>query len=316
MKRTIYLFTLLPALLLAGACERPEAPQREAEFTFAVTAVPTKGYVTGTDLVDDSGAERTIRLSAWIRGNNGRQENYFTDETFARDGAAWRHDPPIYAPVASTYDILGFSSQVPVPADDVLWGWPNNSDRMRLTFGEDHLQDDILYGAANSTLSTSSSVAMQMHHAQAWVEVRLRRKAGATGADAVVDSVWLATVYHGCDLTVEANHGRPEATCSIIRFVATDCLLGDPDAICGHPVTEAGGSLRILLPQQAMTSLFVAYTIGGKQTVHRSELPHGHWVMGVHYIYDYVFDPISEVFALASATTEPWTTGSSYNERI
>ena len=277
----------------------------------------TKGYVVGTTLDDDSGEPRKMYLTSWMRGSNGRQDNYFINEEFYRDGDKWRHNPPMYVPIASSFDILGYTCSVPIPSEDVLWGFPNNSERMRITFGADHLQDDILYGAAYGNASgADGSVQMQMYHAQAWIEVILKRKEGATGADAILSAVSLEKLYTGCELTVEALDGYPEAHSRMRRFVADDYVMGDPVGLYNNPITVTGGSLRMLVPSQEQTSLKIDYVVSGCPLSKSLSLPHTYWEMGKHYVYEVIFDPIDEVFILGNVTVASWTVGADYTEHI
>lgn len=304
--------------LLTVSCSQVEPAIETAEFALAVRpSAATKGYVTGTELVDDSGDPRKLYLAAWMRGSNGRQDNYFANEPFFEDGGKWRHDPPIYVPIQSSFDILGYSSSVPIPDGDVLWGFPNNTERMRLTFGADHLQDDILYGAAYGNMSTSGgAVCMKMYHAQAWIEVDLHRMAGAQGGEVIVGGVTLENLFTGAEVTVDANGGEPFASCRTRHFIAGSHTMADPSGVYGAPLTEGGGSLRILVPEQEQCALVISYNISGVALSTRMELPHATWLMGRHYIYEIVFDPLYEVFVLADVTMKPWVEGTSYSEVI
>lgn len=317
MKHTPYLVFLLSVAVMTALCGCAENVEMvEFQLTASVDH-GTKGYVTGTYLVDDSGSPRVLFLSAWVRGGNGRQDNYFTNEPFYENVGRWRHNPPIYVPMQSSYDILGYSSQLGFDDGDVLWGYPNNAQIMRLTIGPTHLQDDVLYGAAFGIASgMGHDVTLQMYHAQAWIEVVLRRKAGAQGAEAIVTSVVLEKLYTGCEVTVNANGGVPSANCRTRQFAASDHVMGDPVGLYGCPVTEEGGSLRMLVPEQQQTFLVVNYEISGVDFSSRYELPHAYWLMGKHYLYEIVFDPLTETFVVAGATVEPWTVGNTYSERI
>ena len=311
-------FIILFLALAAAFCGCVEHDVSMVEFTLDVKASPeTKGYVTGTTLVDDNGDQRFLYLSAWMRGSNGRQDNYFTNEPFFDDQDKWRHDPPIYVPFASSFDILGYCSSVAIPATDVQWGFPNNAERMRISFDAGHLQDDILYGAAYGNMSTAGGpVTMTMYHAQAWIDVYLHRKAGATGSPVTVTGVTLERLFTGCEVTVDANGGEPLAYCRTRRFVGGDFVMADPSGIYSQPLTEQGGTLKILVPEQDQTTLRIDYAVSDAHLSSTIELPHTHWVMGVHYRYEIEFDPLDEVFFLATYAVMPWTVGTNYTENI
>lgn len=317
MKKVIqHIFVALCALVAASCTE---GPVESVELTLS-PGIATKGLVTGTGLADsDAAASRYIILSGWMKASNGREENYFTGEAFAPDGTSglWRHDPPLYMPVGSTVDMLGYSASVAIDPQDVTWGWLNNAERMRLTVGEGHLMDDIFYGASYGNRSADGGrVTLTMSHAQAWIEIRASRKEGAADVPVMISAVTLSDVFTGGELTVEALGGHPAASWSTRRFAPRDLVMPDPQGTFYGSNITTGHSVYVLLPEQSQGSIVVEYTVSGYPLRKEYALPHADWCAGNHYVYGFEFDPLTEVFVLASVTMEPWVEGSVYTETI
>lgn len=317
---------LVLAAALAASCgmndPMPVPVDKGSEMSFHAAVPATKGLVTGTDLEDDVTGERTLTISAFLHPQSGREENYFTGETFRKSDGRWRHDPAIYWPIAGELDFLAYSSDAPFGTSDTEWGtarWglPNASERVTLAVGEDRTQDDILYGAIyHTSVPQDGRVALQMKHAQAWIEVQLSKNETVT-SEVVVSAVELKNVYLAGDLSVTNNFGNPQATWNLRRATRRDAQVDDLLGRMGQPLPDAVASLGMLIPEQGMTSLYVEYSIGGVEKTWTKELDHGTWQAGKHYIYAISFDQPALGDLELTITEEPWNAGrefSSYGE--
>lgn len=306
---------LILIMILICACT-DMAPQRQ-ELS-VVPAAGTKGVVPAETLVDDATGDRTLTLSGWMVGNGGQEGNFFVGYEFRRDGTSqrWRHTPPVYLPVESRLDLLGYSSSAPFDDADVTWGWPNSAERFRLVFGPERLDDDVLFGASYGVTSATGLAQMRMEHSQAIIEVRFVRDAEAHDTPVYIRAITLEEVFTSGELTVEANSGLPYGTWKTRRFVAEDLVMPDGGLVYGHNVTTSLSSLRVLLPEQAQTAIVIDYDVDGELKTWRHDLPHTDWVMGRHYIYDIIFDPVQAGNVSLTVTVADWNSGEPFNESI
>ena len=200
MKKTI--FILSAALAAAGltSCNKTEPAHIEkglqkGEIALANGVASSKGYIDGTtfyevsveQLHDDSRVDtpREMRVSAFLTPaeGNGSAGNYFESpgQVFAEDGGVWRHNPPLYWPLASRLDFLAYSSKIPFAEKDAVWGEYNATSNLKLNVSSAYTQDDIVYAAASmkSSEATGESYAvaqpvnMEFYHSQAWLEFQL-----------------------------------------------------------------------------------------------------------------------------------------------
>lgn len=202
MKRVFILFAGVAAAASLASCNKElNAPsidiagQQVSEIS-VMNGLATKGYVDGTTFYEKETAllhdasvvatPRTMRLSAYFTpaaGQTAAPGDYFVDQKFAYDSgkSVWRHNPPIYWPLASHLDFLAYSSTEPFEAKDAVWNSKNASSSVILTFGDSRTQDDVLFSsqemdsADNTTGAgyTNVPVNMTFEHAQAWLEFQL-----------------------------------------------------------------------------------------------------------------------------------------------
>ena len=325
MKRRLLIPVLFAAAALAGCMDdvQPVAKDLSSELTFAASSAQTKGIVTGEDLVDATDGSRTLYISAFLHPQSGREDNYFTNEAFTLTDGYWRHDPKIYWPMGGQLDFLAYSAAEPFGTFDGQWGtarWgePDASARLRLAVGPDRTQDDILFGALyhKTVPAGGGALNMVMNHAQAWIEVTFSKSANVPAdTEIIVDDVVLSSVYLRGDFDVENNYGAPEraATWNFRRAWKEDVTVDDINHILGTPLPDEAASVSMLLPEQEMTTLTVAYTMDGAQKTWSQELPHAFWNMGKHYVYAITFDKPQKGDLSLEVTTLPWNTGYEFN---
>lgn len=325
MKRRLLIPVLFAAAAIAGCMDdvQPVAKDLSSELTFAASSAQTKGIVTGEDLVDATDGSRTLYISAFLHPQSGREDNYFTNEAFTLTDGYWRHDPKIYWPMGGQLDFLAYSAAQPFGDFDAQWGtarWgePDASARLRLAVGPDRTQDDILFGALyhKTVPAGGGALNMVMNHAQAWIEVTFSKGANVpAGTEVVVDDVVLSSVYLRGDFDVENNYGAPEraATWNFRRAWKEDVTVDDINHILGTQLPDEAASVSMLLPEQEMTTLSVAYTMDGVQKTWSQELPHAYWNMGKHYVYAITFDKPQRGDLSLEVTTLPWNTGYEFN---
>ena len=319
MKRYLsYVFFLV---VLAVSCETVDPSLTPPATELVPRAnVSTKGFVEGTTLENHDGTDRKLVLSCWLRTQNGMAYNYFFQEIFSSQPDGWHADPPIYVPFASSFDLLGYSASVPIPNQDIIWGTPKYVERMRYSLSREHIYDDVLYGSIYGIGSMqASSINMTMFHSQAWVEVRIRLKDGAASDRHVkIHSAALLATYFGCDITVEANEGTPVAYVDLRHHYGDDLPLQISSGAFDTDLDYNGIAMRILVPQQDQTKLFLDYEIYGCPLTCTADLAptRATWEMGKKYIYEFLVDPLNTVPILASVTVTDWDSGIEYTEGI
>lgn len=313
--RKYLLLSLLFSVASCGLNDPIPAPaDNGAELSFRATAPATKGFVTGTELEDDATGARTLTISAFLHPQTGREENYFTGETFSLSDGRWRHNPALYWPIGAQMDFLAYSSTRPFATFDgewgtARWGMPDASERFRLAVGQDRTQDDILFGGLyHQTTPQDGTLNLVMNHSQAWIEVQLTKNETVTG-DVIVRSVKLSDVYLYGDLDVMNNYGNPTASWNFRRSHTQDVQVDDPMSLMGRALGDGTSSLSMLIPEQDMTTLTIEYTMGGEDKTWSKELDASTWLMGRHYIYAVAFDQPALGDLTLVITEEPWNAG-------
>lgn len=202
MKKVFILLAGVAAVTTLASCNKElNAPkidfgEMQGSEISVMNGIATKGYVDDATFYEKETAKlheegvaptpRTMRLSAYFTpaaGQTAAPGDYFVDQEFAYDATKtiWRHNPPIYWPLASHLDFLAYSSTEPFGAKDALWNSKNASSSVVLTFDGNRTQDDVLYSsqemdsADNTTGASYTNVPVNMtfQHAQAWLEFQL-----------------------------------------------------------------------------------------------------------------------------------------------
>lgn len=310
----------LLSLMAASSCSHVEAEEPAGTELVVSAHAATKGFVEGAGLLNSDGTDRKLVMSCWLRTYDGASYNFFYDEAFAFTDGGWHADPPIYVPFHSSFDLLGYSASRQMAQTDVIWGTPKQVERMRYSLSYDHMQDDVLYGAAYGITSIfASSIQMIMYHSQAWIEVRVHLKEGADpGRDVRMKAITAQRTYACADISVEANDGTPTATTDLRHYYAADLPLAASVGGYGEEITFSDSVFRILVPQQLQTSLRLDYSVSGCDFTNIIDMSASRatWEMSKRYVYEVVFDPISEIMALAGVTVNDWDAGSTYSETI
>lgn len=284
----------VPALfaLLAVSCQEPAAPiSAQAQEVVLVqdidTSWGTKGVVTGTSLYDDKSGDRSLFLTARLHPQHGNDIDYLVNEEFNKESGAWKHSPAVYWPVGSTMDMLAYSAQTAFADTDIDWGVPNCAERVRIVVGSDRTDDDILYGACwNEVSPDSEGTALSMRHSQALLEFSFSLKDGSS-ADCRVQSVTIKNIHLAGDLIIENNAGFPDHRWEFRRYSAGDCSLQDGGAVYDRMLAASPVSMRILVPEQEMSSLKVVYSVNGEKKESTKDLPHANWLAGRRYTYSF-----------------------------
>lgn len=291
---------LLPAALLGtascGVKEEVSVQDGPQEIAFSLTEDPvtldgpaTRGYVTGSTLVDNVTGPRSLRATAYLHPQVGEAQTYLENEEFVMSGDSWRRTPPVYWPMGGRLDFMVYSSGVPFEPEAIVWGAGNSAERMRIAVGRDHLQDDVLFGSSWGSVSSAGvPTALTLHHCQAWIEVSLKMKEGAAET-VTVDAVSLKNVYYDGILNIENNFGNPQMAWDFRGSEGRDRLVDDPQGVFGTTLTETASFVRMLIPEQEMTSIVVDYTIDGESKRSVTALPHMNWIAGRKYVYEYEF---------------------------
>lgn len=317
---SVSLLLLLASLAGASSCEGVR-PAAEESVEMVITPRPmTKGFVEGAVLKNDDNNDRKLVMSCWLRTMTGASYNFFYDEAFSFIDGGWHADPPIYVPFHSSFDLLGYSASRQMAQTDVIWGTPKQVERMRYSLSYDHMQDDVLYGAAYGITSVfANSIQMILYHSQAWIEVRVHLKEGADPSrDVRMKAITAQRTYACADISVEANDGIPTATTDLRHYYAADLPLAASVGGYGEEITFSDSVFRILVPQQLQTSLRLDYSVSGCDFTNIIDMSvsRATWEMSKRYVYEVVFDPISEIMALAGVTVNDWAAGSTYSETI
>lgn len=284
-------------LVLPVSCSKQDRAESASghEMTFSVSAESlTKGVVTGSTLTDNVTGFRPLFISAFLHSQIGTHVPYFTGERFVRNGTAWKHTPSIYWPMGGTMDMLFYSAVNEFGTGMVRWGTSNNAERMRLYFGSDRTQDDVLFGSLWGTASSGSSpLNVSLEHSQAWIVFQFSLKAGALDLPVTLTRVVLTDTYITGILNVENAYGHPTHEWDFRSSEARDRVVEDPDGVYGTPVTSVVKSVRMLIPEQERKKVVVYYTVDGVEYSAERELSHSYWNAGKKYTYTLVFDPVT-----------------------
>lgn len=302
MKIVSKAYVILAAAVLTAtlSCtERLEgvgALRHELSFVTETRPAGTRGFVTGSELSDDLTGDRTLHVSAYHHAQSGEDGDYFVEKPFGKDGSAWRANPSVYWPVGGRLDFLAYSSSVPFVDGDVRWGSVNAAERMRIRVDDTHTQDDILFGGTwNSVSAGGATTSLGMSHSQAWIEVRFRLGTDCSETG-IVRSVKLKDIYTDGILDVENNYGLPVMSWDFRSSSAKDRTVDDTDGVYGTALGTSFVSVRMLIPEQRMTSIIVDYSIGDEDKVSEIELTHANWIAGRNYVYEYVIGPDKDPF--------------------
>lgn len=303
MKRYTHITTLTLAVatgfVLSSCAKRPVdtvTADDSAEISFEAILPQeeaTKGVVSGTTLLDDETGYRPLYVTSFLHAQTGVEMDYFTGERFERVGSAWKRTPALYWPVGGSMDFLVYSAGTPFDGGTIRWGAGNTAERMRLYFGSDRTQDDVLFGSAWHGVSSGGAVPIQLSHAQAQIVVTAKLKPESLPLPVTITRVVLTDTYLTGILNVENGYGHPTYDWDFRSAESRDRIVDDPDGIYGTPVTDAEKSVRMLVPEQLMRSLVVYYTVDGVEHSASHELEHASWVAGRKYVYSLVFDPVT-----------------------
>jgi len=281
--RRILSAALSLAALFVAACSKPAT---ELSFCARAEEMSTKGWVTGGALYDSPDplsagtVPREIRLSSYVHFQDGTGEDYLRDEPFTCRDGSWRHAPAIYWPLGSTMDgILYSTTSAP---SGLEWGEGNAALTMRADFGEEFLQDDILYASFWHRQSLPG-IGVTMKHAQAWIEVVLK---SCCDREIVVNSVILTDIFTSGRLEVRNNYGNAEASWDFRSERARELTM--PCTAYGSPL-ETEVRLNVLIPEQVKTGLRICYSCEGEPETRCLCLSHSNWLPGVRYVYEIDF---------------------------
>lgn len=203
MKKSFFILgSALLAVMSIASCKKNAGPSiniaktQGGEIALANGVSSTKGYIDGTTFyevsvdqlhdVDRVDTPRDMRVSMFLTpaAGNGDAQNYQTNVVFSEDGGVWRHNPPLYWPLASRLDFLAYSSKLPFAEKDAVWGEYNATSNLKLNVSTAYTQDDIVYAAASmeskdatniegGVYTVAQPVEMQFYHSQAWLEFQL-----------------------------------------------------------------------------------------------------------------------------------------------
>lgn len=233
------------AALCCIACNKnaevPTVPLNQGEIALS-NGVSTKGYIDGTTFYEVSVAQlhdenrtdtpRQMRASAFLTpaAGNGNAANYFVDQVFSENGGVWRHNPPLYWPLASRLDFLAYSSMVPFDAKDAIWGEYNATSSLKLNVGKKYSQDDVVFAAASMKSSDATGegyavaqpVNMTFHHSQAWLEFQLSVATAEMKDKIAIKEIVIENAYDEGQLVLTRKDvAAPEAPISTADVIAT-----------------------------------------------------------------------------------------------
>ena len=288
MKKYSIIFTAITATLLVSCQELPERiEEQDCELRFTENVEPfTKGVVEGTSLTDNVTGDRPMYITAYLHPQYGKEQNYLINEPFTKSSGEWKHTPAVYWPLEARMDMLAYSSATPFPAEDIIFGQPNNAERMIIAVGNDRIHDDILYGARwNSTKPNEGATPMSMKHTQAQIAFQISKDSG-TSETCIIEKIVLKDIYLEGDLVIENNYGAPDHRWNFRRFIAKDVTMDDTANIYGTSLSTSPTTISMLIPEQEMKSLEFHFSVGGESKVVVKDLPHQNWLGGSKYVYE------------------------------
>ena len=288
MKKYSIILTAITAALLVSCQELPERmEEQDCELRFTESVEPfTKGVVEGTSLTDNVTGDRPMYITAYLHPQYGKEQNYLINEPFTKSSGEWKHTPAVYWPLEARMDMLAYSSATPFPAEDIIFGQPNNAERMIIAVGNDRIHDDILYGARwNSTKPNEGATPMSMKHTQAQIAFQISKDSG-TSETCIIEKIVLKDIYLEGDLVIENNYGAPDHRWNFRRFIAKDVTMDDTANIYGTSLSTSPTTISMLIPEQEMKSLEFHFSVGGESKVVVKDLPHQNWLGGSKYVYE------------------------------
>ena len=284
---------------VAVSCSDPDDHEivlSDKAITMSVVAQPqTKGYVTGTAMEESPSQPRTIWLTAWYHRQDGGQEEYFRDQSFAvKSDALWHRDPVVFWPLGGQLDFTAYSAGEPFSEAQVAWDRGVTTDRLALTVDRARTQDDILFGYVPARAALGGiPVPVAFKHSQAWLEFRVRAKDAASAGVVTLHEIYVEDIYTTGALSVIHPFGYAEGQWSFRFDRREDTTVDDVTGIYGSLMQTTPAVLDWLLPEQKMKTFVMRYSLKGGDMVmeHEFTLPDAYWQMGRKYVYDIIVSP-------------------------
>lgn len=328
-----YLFILAAAALGFASCSNDDVVaenttvNQQKEIAFMALAQPsTRAAIDGTAFP----TTLDMMVTAYqVEATGGSAGVYFDATPFkyqyvggsnSGSGSYWGGTTARYWPLTPAY--INFLAIANANADNttgVTWG-ANKADNVQIVMSDNSTeQRDLMYAIGNgevtqsgNTLTFPAKVDMQFHHAQAWIDFKVKAKTDVEKAITVNSITLNGAKYNGTYTVTHTAYndktGQSVAGAwSALPTTGTDKLVPNWTAAALTTDFVTVGNGLMIVPDDAATDDFTSFTINytfdGK-TYEYTYTPASKSVdQKKHYIYEITFQ-LHEIFI--NPTVEDW----------
>lgn len=330
-----YLFILAAAALGFASCSNDDVVaenttvNQQKEIAFMALAQPsTRAAIDGTTFP----TTLDMMVTAYqVEATGGSAGVYFDATPFkyqyaggasapAVNASYWGGTTARYWPLTPAYiNFLAIANANADNATDVTWG-SNKADQVVIVMSDNSsAQRDLMYARgdgevtqSSNTLTFPAKVDMQFHHAQAWIDFKVKAKTDVETAITVNSITLNGAKYNGTyTVTHTAYNGKTGQSVagawSALPSTGTDKLVPNWTAAALTTSFVTVGNGLMIVPDDAATDDFesftINYTFDGK-TYEYTYTPASKSVdQKKHYIYEITFQ-LHEIFI--NPTVEDW----------
>lgn len=183
----------------------------------------------------------------------------FTSRQFHSDGTVWASSPRSFWPVQGTLDFLALASEkdcLDVTASSE-WSEDNPTLGVRVHVPDHAIDQSELMFASLANGSAESGRDMKFAHSQCWLRFDIRSNVSNLVR---IDSIVLKEVYTGGTFIVDNSPPARDACWNFNGHTGTDTTVPGSE---GLVVTEEGGAVNMLVPEQEECDIRIHYTVRG-----------------------------------------------------